>query len=701
MAILKKTAEEQKKIDSFKQKLQNTINTLEPYSEQADITELKKAAKSFDRKIEDFYKDDRKLNIGVIGQVKAGKSTFLNTLLFDGKDVLPSARTPKTAVLTRIEYSEKNNLSVEYYDREEWAILEDYAKSDSADNEYEAAREIMKLAQQSGINVYSYLDKKNDCIEFDSPDELMDQLNDYVGAEGSITPVVKNVTINICRPELQEVCVIDTPGLNDAIASRTDKTREFMEKCDVVFFLSRTSQFLDSVDMKLVTSQLPQKGVENLVMIGSQFDSGIFDELKKFKSVSKTAESISEKQIAHAKDIISTFEKDGIMRKNFSDACKNPIFISSLVYNASLKGSGNYTKNEAFIIKKLNKYGELSQSELRKIGNMDTVKERFQDIITKKDIFLADKAKNLVPNAENEYSAVIRDIKKNTSRALITLQTNDKDTIEKQRKFIKGQITGIKASLENVLGELLISVETYKNECMRNLRDSARQNSHLQERQGTEWHTKRLTSYKHDWGFIKWGRETSTYSYSTTYTYLAASDALENIRNFSYEACSEIESAFTKAVDIKRVKQRLLSTILENFDTSDENFDINSFRHIVEITLNRIEFPVFKLDVSEYISSVSSRFSGEIRDSSKRAELQKTVSDTIDKVFDKISEQFLKETVTFKSKINGIKTGFENELLKNINDEYDKIQNQLKNKEQEIEKYINVLDILKNLTFSN
>ena len=168
--IFEKTAEEQKKIDSFKQKLQNTINTLEPYSEQADITELKKSAKSFDERVQEFYKDDRKLNIGVIGQVKAGKSTFLDTLLFDGKDVLPSARTPKTAVLTRIEYSENNNLSVEYYDREEWAILEDYAKSDSAEKEYEAAREIMQLAQQSGINVYSYLDKKTDCIEFDSPD---------------------------------------------------------------------------------------------------------------------------------------------------------------------------------------------------------------------------------------------------------------------------------------------------------------------------------------------------------------------------------------------------------------------------------------------------------------------------------------------------------------------------------------------------
>lgn len=697
MAIFKKTAEEQKKIDSFKQKLQNTINTLEPYSEQADITELKKSAKSFDERVQEFYKDDRKLNIGVIGQVKAGKSTFLNTLLFGGKDVLPSARTPKTAVLTRIEYSEKNNLLVEYYDRKEWADLEKYAKSDSQDNEHQAAKEIMNLVKESGIDVYKYIGKNKECIEFSSADELMEKMNEYVGENGSITPVVKSVTVNICRPELQEISVTDTPGLNDVVLSRTIETRRFIKKCDVVFFLSYSSRFLDAVDMQLIAAQLPQDGVVNLVLIGSKFDSGIFDELRKFKSVSKTAESIVEKQTAHAKDIISIYEKNEMMRKDFYDACKNPIFVSSLAYNASFKDSGDYTRDEAFSIKKLSKYGELSQSELRKIGNMDTIKERFQNIITKKDILLADKAKNLVPNAENEYSAVIRDIKKNTSNALITLQTNDKDTIEKQRKFIKGQITGIKASLENVLGELLISVETYKNECMRNLRDSARQNSHLQERQGTEWHS---GSYRTG-GFKifghRFGGHTEHYNYSTTYTYLAASDALENIRNFSYEACSEIESAFTKAVDIKRVKQRLLSTILENFDTSDENFDINSFRHIVEITLNRIEFPVFKLDVSEYISSVSSRFSGEIRDSSKRAELQKTVSDTIDKVFDEISEQFLKETGTFKSKINDIKNSFENELLQNINDEYDKIQNQLKNKEQEIEKYMNVLDILQKL----
>ena len=52
-----------------------------------------------------------------IGQVKAGKSTFLNTLLFDGKEVLPKAPTPKTATLTIMEYSDKNIIQIEYYSK--------------------------------------------------------------------------------------------------------------------------------------------------------------------------------------------------------------------------------------------------------------------------------------------------------------------------------------------------------------------------------------------------------------------------------------------------------------------------------------------------------------------------------------------------------------------------------------------------------
>src|SRR5690606_4326542 len=81
------------------------------------------------------------LRIGIIGQVKAGKSSFLNALLFQGKDLLPKASTPMTAGLTVIGYAEKPKFKVEFYSKEDWNIVESQAR------QYDA---IYKEAKVSG-----------------------------------------------------------------------------------------------------------------------------------------------------------------------------------------------------------------------------------------------------------------------------------------------------------------------------------------------------------------------------------------------------------------------------------------------------------------------------------------------------------------------------------------------------------------------
>lgn len=59
------------------------------------------------------------LTIGVIGQMKCGKSTVLNSIVFND-DILPSATTPMTAALSVITYGEKKKLKVEFYTKDEW-----------------------------------------------------------------------------------------------------------------------------------------------------------------------------------------------------------------------------------------------------------------------------------------------------------------------------------------------------------------------------------------------------------------------------------------------------------------------------------------------------------------------------------------------------------------------------------------------------
>ena len=78
------------------------------YGRQEDAGGIKRLIDNFRHKTEDFCRENRKLNIGVVGQVKAGKSSFLNTLLFGGQEILPKASTPKTATLTKMEYAKEN-----------------------------------------------------------------------------------------------------------------------------------------------------------------------------------------------------------------------------------------------------------------------------------------------------------------------------------------------------------------------------------------------------------------------------------------------------------------------------------------------------------------------------------------------------------------------------------------------------------------
>ena len=67
----------------------------------------------------DKNNNDRDLKLGILGRVKAGKSSFLNALIFNGKNILPKAATPMTAALTILEFGEKFEAKVDFFSKEE------------------------------------------------------------------------------------------------------------------------------------------------------------------------------------------------------------------------------------------------------------------------------------------------------------------------------------------------------------------------------------------------------------------------------------------------------------------------------------------------------------------------------------------------------------------------------------------------------
>ena len=679
-------------LENTNKTLYNICTTLDQNIINYDITPLKKIKENFNLKIDEFYREDRKLNIGIIGQVKAGKSSFLNTMIFNGKDVLPKAATPKTATLTKIEYSEENYIEIEYYTEDEWDVIEQNARVDSDLNQYIVPREIINMVKVNNIDPYKYIKNKHEKIKFKSYEDLMGELNNYIGEDGKLTPLVKNVKLYINKEELKEISIVDTPGLNDPIASRTDKTKQFIEMCDVVFFLSRSSQFLDKNDIQLLTAQLPQKGVQKLVLIASKYDSGIADTIYDNDTLEE-ADIDTKYRLRKQAEKCFTEVIDKINKRQpnknlveILEKCKNPVFISSMTYNMSKKRIEDYNEEEENVYKNLNYTDELDNNWLNKIGNIDEVKEVFKEVVEQKEKTLVQKSNSFIPNVKNELKVELNNILDTVNKRINLLSDNDKNELEDKKRSMQYQINNIKSELEDLFGDLNITMEKNRLEAVGELREISKEYLNIEEKRGVITHVESYSVSTSKWYKPStWGTSrTEYYTYDEQYYYLDASDALENIRSFSNDSITTIEKTFDNAVDISNLKKKLLNIIVNQFDTSDENYDAGYFKMLAQKTINNIDFPILKIDIQNYLNEISSKFSGEITNSSDKSNLKMALGNTISKLLDIITNEFSKQVKSMETNLSNIKTSFANDLLKNIESEFDTILKQCENKEVEI-----------------
>lgn len=702
--------------EKFSAEVGTIITDLTGHAKEDELQTLRKFQDNFKLKTEDFFRENRKLNIGVVGQVKAGKSSFLNTLLFEGKEILPKASTPKTATLTKMEYSESNIIQIEYYSRDEWEVLADNAMVDLDDEIYTSAREIVQMVQRNGLDPYPYLDKGLDRVEFDTYEDLISHLNDYVGEDGKFTPIVKAVTLYLNKEEFKGLSIVDTPGLNDPIASRTIRTKEFMEVCDVVFFLSQSGSFLDKSDWILLSSQLPQKGVKRLVLIASKYDSGIRDILRKpneddiFGEDENTADNvprackiIRRKLKRRAKDKVEEFVRDLQARGSSSELievikqCADPLMVSALSYNMTTKDETEYTSEERNLASAIRQFSQDLKSDLRLLGNFDEVRKLFDEVAAEKEQIFEQKAQSFIPTAKEELKGFLRSYKEKSEKLIQVLETNDREQLMRQKDEIGKQMSKIKADIAVVFGDLNAKLETEKADAIRDMRECGKDYLSIRERTGTRTvETSHRVSDSKWYNPFSWGKSHVEYSsYEEHYSYCIASDAVENVNKFVLEASNHVEEVFTEAVQLRDLKRNLLNVVVNNFDLSSENYDASLFRIMMEQAMGMVEFPIFRLDVSDTVRSITSRFSGELTSSHEKMELSSALANTIVLVYDKICDRMGDAVRDFKSKMETISKDLQNNLLTNISDEFDSLLAQCENKEKEIEgykEYVRILD---------
>lgn len=214
--------------------------------------------------------DNDKLTLGVIGQMKCGKSTFLNSLIF-GDDVLPAATTPMTASLSVITYGEEKSIEAEFYTKKEWNELKfessrvlDENAHDVEKSKHQAAEELVAKSQKIASEIPALLgQKKKDSFE---------KLIEYVGADGKYISITKSVTIYYPKEYLKGVEIVDTPGFNDPIVSREERTKKFLKGADAVLMLLYAGQPFSSTDKSIIFDTVRSCGVAKVLMGVNKYD---------------------------------------------------------------------------------------------------------------------------------------------------------------------------------------------------------------------------------------------------------------------------------------------------------------------------------------------------------------------------------------------------------------------------------------------
>lgn len=298
-------------IDKF-----TTINTI-PLD--THLTQLKQVINEFETSANQLVNQSNLLRIGIVGQVKAGKSSFLNALFFDGIDVLPKASTPMTAGLVIIEYADKNEFEIEFFSKEDWEIIEqenkyykekftDFNESENLpDSEihrqlkehYPELTASFEMVSRLTNEARGKIGNKNETEGFSKISELQGKFEKYVGANGNYTSVVKAITLRINHPNLKDIQIIDTPGVNDPIISRERRTKEILKTCHGVFLLSYAGQFFSQEDQQFLENKIGTEGIQEVVVIASKYDSALKDVGHHYENdleaaVAKVQESIQE-----------------------------------------------------------------------------------------------------------------------------------------------------------------------------------------------------------------------------------------------------------------------------------------------------------------------------------------------------------------------------------------------------------------------
>ena len=692
----------------------------------SDNEEIKKIFSKIKEKVCDIKeggdrlkRDNEILKIGVVGQVKAGKSSFLNSLLFEGENVLPRASTPMTAGLTVLEYGEKNVFSVEYYTAKEWEKFEDKAKEydDFVNNvksmnpaltdeeaakmanipdELSAAKELISRCTRVAKGKVGKASEEND---FTDIKDLQDILENFVGADGQFTSVVKSLTIRLNDERLKGMRIVDTPGVNDPVVSREHRTREFLRECHGVFFLSFASRFFDSTDVNFLTNRIGSQGIGTVVLIASKFDSVLQDSGSKFEDDLGNAIEDCQRQLKAQ------------FRRNLSGSDyrgEEPRFTmsSGIGYSIANKKPSDWDNMESHVVKQMKRFYPsffASDSDIKatfnELSQIDDIRKDYLDgeFVKNRDKIISSKVNSYFGNATSEIKAILSDGKANLNERNNALCKKDISQIESVRNATKKVVEKIVKDIDSLASKADDMAEQAMKECWNryqtpSVRVPTKEEGVTFVRQSTFWGRDKDVSCSY-----KKIDEQKLVSEAEGQVQVAAEKLSSDWNNRSGELMNSIKDTIGSLIADAEQKdseakfdadglRRILGEVL----ASMSNSTVMNIKDLTNNVVGRIMDVAQDCEVSLIVGSVDEA-TAKNKISSRAREARRKIENGLRDLFDEFNTDLKNELKKSKNEVVNIFTSRKNELITKANDSVqgylDSLEKELKDKKAQLANY--------------
>lgn len=725
-----------KQIETFKKKINKSLSVFKKYNDKhmydaGSEEEFNSIIREFKRDLALTEQDGRLLKIGVIGTVKAGKSSLLNALLFDGEEKLPKAATPMTAALTRISYAEKTSAVIHFYDSEDWSIIEENARNydlglniayeeycnpkekpgkDRFNREKREKKPLKKMTKEE----YEKKRYKNEVLEvFQSSKELIHmseniediysvlgttrtvsekEISEYVGGSGKYVSIVSYVELKISDKRMEGFEIVDTPGLDDPITSRVTTTKRFLSECDVAILLSPTSQFMDARTMELMSDRFPSAGIREVVIVGSKYDSGMLDhsaETAPFDQVRRRTTSICQ---SHLRENIEQLKSNRLRTGVVIDKVEpeKTIFVSSVFYSAGkkLKNKQSLTSEEKLVVDNCKRrFSGFDENNLIALSGITQMKKRLNEVVDEKERIINEKNSSLIDTKSQNLLRVLGTIRDDTYIQKKRLETEDVEQLREKTKGLTDVINVSRSKLKSVFE--IAAVEVEKNSVSTKAVLEREIQAHVKIKVDTD-----IKEGSYTTGHFWWKKD----HYYTTTTYSASvSDVYVNVHDYVGRCIQLIDNDYNNMFDKATLENNVKDIVLSSMEKGGGDFSEDDILLPLEKTMKSIEIPVVEVDVNRYLDDIKTSFSTGSVKNKEIGKLEMHQAETMTKIYEDLKKNIDKNTAEISKKLNQQAVTFSDEIVAKISEEQERLLTQVNEKEYYVELNRNFIDDLTEL----